>query len=199
MTPTTQATAPLDIMDDDTLDQAIATAKAHAAELRKWAQMWWDAWNTQDLDGVVALVHEDIVYEDPSMMGEHIRGRAQFRAFVEMFFRAFPDALFEQSEWPIYLATEGVGVAAPWRVTGTFTGDMRGGPSPMALAPTGKRVDIKGVDLYEYRDGLLHKWASVVNPLEMLEQLGIAPVRSALPILVRVQRALAPLVRILGK
>ena len=95
MTPTTDhTTAKLDIMDDDTLDRAFATAKAHAAELREWAQKWWDAWNTQDLDGVVALVDEDIVYEDPAMLGEHIRGRAQFRAFVEMFFRAFPDAVF---------------------------------------------------------------------------------------------------------
>src|ERR1700736_1169635 len=119
MTSTTRTTAKLDIMDDDSLDQAFATAKAHAAELREWAQKWWDAWNTQDLDGVVALVDENIVYEDPAMLGEPIRGRAQFRAFVEMFFSAFPDALFEQSEWPIYLATEGVGIAAPWRVTGT--------------------------------------------------------------------------------
>jgi hypothetical protein len=93
MTPTTDhTTAKLDIMDDDTLDRAFATAKAHAAELREWAQKWWDAWNTQHLDGVVALVDED-----PAMLGEHIRGRAQFRAFVEMFFRAFPDAVFEQS------------------------------------------------------------------------------------------------------
>jgi hypothetical protein len=81
MTPTTDhTTAKLDIMDDDTLDRAFATAKSHAAELREWAQKWRDAWNTQDLDGVVALVDEDIVYEDPAMLGEHIRGRAQFRA-----------------------------------------------------------------------------------------------------------------------
>jgi len=54
MTPTTDhTTAKLDIMDDDTLDRAFATAKSHAAELREWAQKWRDAWNTQDLDGVV--------------------------------------------------------------------------------------------------------------------------------------------------
>lgn len=196
MTTTDQpAATAMDALTDSRIDDAVATLRAHSDQMREWAQKWWDAWNAYDVDGIVALVSPDIVYEDPSMLGNHIRGRDEFRAFITMFFRAFPDAKFEQSEWPIYAALEGIGVAAPWRVTATFTGDMRGGPSPLALAPTGRRVDITGVDLYEFRDGQLWKWTSVVNALDMAEQLGIAPITTALPLLVRVERAIAPLLR----
>jgi steroid delta-isomerase-like uncharacterized protein len=184
-----------EIFDEAKLDAAFATLREHADRLGAWADGWLAAWNTHDLDAVVGLTHPDIVYVDPSMFGEHITGHAQFRSFVAAFWRAFPDATFHSSDWPVHVALDGVGVAVPWRVTGTFTGDWKGGPSPLELAPTGRAIDVTGVDLYQFHDGVLLRWESVVDVLDIAQQVGIAPLGKALPTLVRLQRALAPLLR----
>jgi steroid delta-isomerase-like uncharacterized protein len=188
-------TTPADGLDEARLERSGATLRENVDALREWAVAWWIAWDAHDTEAVAALVHDEIVYEDPSMLGEQIRGKAQFHDFVAMVFRAFPDLRFEQSDWPMYVPLDGVGVAFPWRARGTFTGDMRPGPSPFQLAPTGKAIVVEGVDLYELRDGLLLRWAGIANGLEMLDQASGASFRRVLPLIVRGQRALAPLLR----
>ncbi|BCI87650.1 hypothetical protein NIIDMKKI_28560 [Mycobacterium kansasii] len=162
--------------------------------LRNWAEKWLKAWNSHDVDAVTAVVTDDIVYEDPSMFGQHIIGKPDFGAFLQMFWRAFP-MLFRDPGSP-YLALLGTGVAVPYRVTGTFTGDLYG-PSPLTLAPTGRRADITGVDLYEFRDGLLSHWISVIDGLALAQQLGLAPpARSTMfRLAMRMQRLAAPAMR----
>ena len=66
-----------------------------AGELSDFLERWETAWNTHDLDLLEALVTEDIVCEDPAMFGETAHGRHEFRAFTELFFRAFPDVHLE--------------------------------------------------------------------------------------------------------
>ena len=130
------------------------------------------------------------------MLGEPVCGKASFREFVEMVFRAFPDLEFEQLPgWPMYMPLAGVGVGFPWRASCTFTGDMRPGPSPFGLAPTGSRIVTEGVDLYEVKAGLLSRWRAFANGLDMLEQVTGPRMRRLLPTAVRVQRGLAPLAR----
>lgn len=170
-----------------------------ADELRHWAHAWLTTWNSHDLEGVVALVTDDFVYEDPSMLGDHIVGKDQFRAFLQAVWTAFPDLTFEVPTTP-YVALGGVGMAIPWRTTGTFSGDFRGGPSPLQLAPTGRAFDLRGVDLYEYRDGLLSRWVSVVDSMDLARQLGVMPKRDSrlFPLMILAQRLAAPLIRRAG-
>lgn len=196
-TPDAESLTPAEILTAGTITQTSSATAQHIDELRDWSQAWWRAWADHDAERIAGLVHENIVYEgDPSMLGELVQGRGPFQEFVEMVFRAFPDLEFEQLRgWPMYLPLEGVGVAFPWRASCTFTGDMRPGPSPFGLAPTGGRIVTEGVDLYEVRDGLLFRWRAFANGLEMLEQVAGPGMRRALPLAVRVQRWLAPLVR----
>ena len=104
---------------------------ARAGELDAHLARWETAWNTHDLDGLAALVTEDIVCEDPAMFGETVHGRREFRAFAEMFFRAFPDVRLEGTG-ALYPALHGTGLALPWRMTGTFTGELAFWGSAMA-------------------------------------------------------------------
>ncbi len=155
---------------------------ARAGELDDFLGRWETAWNTHDPGGLEALVTEDIVCEDPAMLGETAHGRHEFRAFSELFFRAFPDVHIE-STGAVYLAFEGTGMALPWRLTGTFTGELqfwgkRYGSKPPALAPTGRAVDINGIDLYEFRDGLISRHTLIYDPVDFSQQIGLLPSRA---------------------
>jgi steroid delta-isomerase-like uncharacterized protein len=150
-----------------------------ADELRSFVSRWERAWNSHDLDELEELVTEDITWEDPAMLGETVHGRAEFRAFTETLFRGLPDVRFDGIGAP-YLALEDERLALRWRMTGTFTGDLalwgkRFGPTAPAFAPTGRRVDIEGVDLYEFRDGLICRWIIVYDLFGLSQQLGLLP------------------------
>ncbi|MFF2552974.1 ester cyclase [Nocardia sp. NPDC058058] len=161
--------------------------------LRDWSRAWLRAWNTYDADAALALVTPDFEYLDPSMFGDAIVGRAAFRDFLDMMWHAFPDMAMEIPATP-YVPLTGTGLAVPWRLTGTFTGELRASPE-LTIAATGRAFDIHGIDLYTYRDGLLSQWTSVADQLDLARQLGLIPdphsrqVRYAL----RAQRLVAPL------
>jgi steroid delta-isomerase-like uncharacterized protein len=150
-----------------------------AAEVTEWAKPWLEAWNAHDLDALTALVTDDISWDDPATLGETVHGRDEFRAFTRTFFDAIPDVHFEGTGSP-YLAPDGPRLAVPWRMTGTFTGELawwgkRYGPDPPAFAPTGRRLDLEGVDLYELRDGLLARWTIHYDLFALSQQLGLVP------------------------
>ena len=92
-------------------------------------------------------------------------------------------------------------------MTGTFTGDLavwgkRYGANPPAWAPTGRRVDIEGVDLYEFRDGLISRWDYRLRPVRHVTATGTACLRAdsrMVPVMVRVQRMMARLRRRRGR
>jgi ketosteroid isomerase-like protein len=150
-----------------------------AGELEDFLGRWETAWNTHDLDELEALVTEDIVCEDPAMFGETVHGRSEFRAFIELCFRALPDVHVE-STGALYLSHQGTGMALPWRLTATFTGELalwgkRYDAKPPTLAPTGRAVDIDGIDLYEFRDGLISRYTLIYDPVDFSQQIGLLP------------------------
>lgn len=152
-----------------------------AGELGDFFACWEAAWNDHDLDQLDALVTEDIVCEDPAMFGETAHGRGEFRAFIETFFRAFPDVHLE-SPGTLYPALEGTGLALPWRMTGTFTGELalwgrHYGSKPSTWAPTGRPIDIDGIDLYEFRDGLISRQTLIYDLYDFSQQIGLLPPR----------------------
>jgi hypothetical protein len=164
-------------------------------------ERWETAWNTHDLGLLETLVTEDIVWEDPAMFGETVHGRGEFRAFNEMLFRAIPDVRFEGTG-DLYPSLAGNGLALPWRMTGTFTGELafwgkRYGSKPPAWAPTGRALDIQGVDLYEFREGLISKWTIVYDLYGFSQQVGLLPARDReiTSLVLRAQRIIASRMR----
>ena len=195
-----QATQALEQLDED-LQRLPERWVPRADELRDFLARWGEAWNSHNLDELEKMVTEDITWEDPAQFGETVHGRAEFRAFSEMLFRMMPDVRFEGLGVP-YFPTQGDGIALRWRWTGTFTGDAafwgkRFGATPMAYAPTGRRVDLEGVDIYEFRDGLIARWTIVYDLLGLSQQMGIIPRSDSrvMPLVVRAQRLAARLRR----
>lgn len=149
----------------------------HAGELQGFLDRWGQAWNAHDLDVLEGLVTEDITWDDPAMHGETVHGRAEFRAFTETFFHAFPDVHLDDNG-PLHFAIAGAALALPWRMTGTFTAELalwgkQFAAEPPTIPPTGKSFDIHGVDLYEFREGLLSEWTIVYDLMGFSQQIGL--------------------------
>jgi predicted ester cyclase len=163
---------------------------------REWAHNWVDAWNARDPEAIATLVTDDIIYDDPGMYGELVVGKEHFKANLEMVFRAFPDILFYPSEWPAMFSLDGDHMAAPVQCRTTFSGDLKGGPSKMALAGTNASVDVFCLDLYEFRDDKLCKWTALNQEFALARQAGLLPSNDLLvAVLVRLQRLVAPFMR----
>jgi steroid delta-isomerase-like uncharacterized protein len=153
---------------------------------------WAEALNSHDLDVLDALVCEDVTWVDPAMFGDTVRGRAKVRAFHETLLHGFPDIRFQRVASP-YAALEGGGVAQRWRMTGTFTGNLRLWGTAAAYAPNRRSLDLEVVSLYEFRAGLICHWAIHYDLLDFSQQIGILPPRDSrmLPLAVRAQRLVA--------
>ena len=92
-------------------------------------------------------------------------GPEGFRHFFTELRTAFPDLHLSVEQ----LVADDDIVAFAYTVTGTQQGPF------MGFAPTGKRVQVRGMQLGTFADGkLVERWGSS-DQLGMLQQLGLAP------------------------
>jgi ketosteroid isomerase-like protein len=101
-----------------------------------------DAFNRHDVDTVMALMTDDVVFENtsPAPDGERYEGQAAVRAFWDRLFRDSPSAVFEAEE----LAVMGDRAVVRWRYS-WGTGHVR------------------GIDLFKVRDGKVAEKFSYVK------------------------------------
>jgi hypothetical protein len=174
-----QQDAPITTLEhlNDDLGDLSANWQPRAQELRDFLERWEQGWNTHDLDALEEMVSEEIVWEDPAMHGETVHGRAQFSAFTETFFRAFPDVTFQGVGTP-FVDLAGAWMGVRWRMTGTFTGELQIWSKelsvpPATIAPTGNSFDLEGIDLYELHDGVLANYYIHYDLHGLSQQLGL--------------------------
>lgn len=141
---------------------------------------WADAWDSHEVDRVLALMSEDIEYRDDGWP-KPMRGHADVREFLESNWRAMPDLKFEILAGPYVIPGE-PRAAIHWRGWATHTGPIE----PPGFAPTGRRWEIDGVDFHEYRDGRVCKLRVAFDQLSVSRQLGLMPAAGG-----RAERALA--------
>jgi steroid delta-isomerase-like uncharacterized protein len=158
-----------------------AAAAPHTAE---FAAAYLDAWNSHDVDRLLARMTPDVVYDD-SAWPVTMRGHEDVRRVLEHAWGAFPDMRFEIVEGPYCLGENKV--AFWWRGTGKMTGRL----DPPGFAPTGRRWRVEGADFHEYRDGLISRLRIVFNLAEASQQLGLMPTPGS-----RAQRIAAALGRV---
>jgi steroid delta-isomerase-like uncharacterized protein len=130
---------------------------------------WRDAWNSHEIDGVLALMTEDVEARDDSWL-KLMRGHADVREFLEAIWLAMPDMMFEVLSGPYLIAGEPC-AAFHWRGWATLTGPLE----PPGFAPTGRRWEVDGGDFYEFRDGRVCKLRTVYDVLSVSRQLGLLP------------------------
>ena len=119
----------------------------------------------KDADALSATHHEDIV-ENFLVLGP-IEGKANAKAFFAELFAAAPDLEFTIERVMGVDETTAVG---QWRLKGTFTG----GPF-QGIEPTGRVLDIRGIDVMEFEDGLLRNNTIYYDGLSFARQVGLLP------------------------
>ena len=110
------------------------------------------------------LIAEDIVYHGPAMLGE-VRGREGFKQLLGIFRAAFPGFETEVKQ----LVAEGDVVAAWHTHRGRHTGEFAGVP------PTGKAVEVDGLELLRVRDGRIAEFWHMDDFLGLMQQVGAVP------------------------
>src|SRR3954465_11090645 len=115
--------------------------------LAGFAQEWLAAWNSHEPDTLLALMTDDIVYDD-SAWPTTMRGHDDVREFLDHSWRGIPDLRFDEGAGPFVPPPDPK--AAFW---GNGFGTHTGRVDPPGLAATGKRLEFDGADFHEYRDG----------------------------------------------
>jgi steroid delta-isomerase-like uncharacterized protein len=153
------------------------------------ARSYFDAMDRRDAAGMAAHWREDGV-EDVVPVGL-MRGREELRDFFASMFAALPDARTTVTR----LVAGEQSCAVEWRLEGTFDGAPY-----MGIEPTGKHVELRGLDLLELEDGELVSNTAYFDGAGFARQIGMLPpdgsgadraMKSAFNALTKARRALA--------
>ncbi len=129
-------------------------------EQKRAITQWAVYWSAHDLERLLRLFTADVVYEDVPM-GVVTRGATELRTFAEKVLSRFPDITFElQSGF-----TDGSRGGAEWVMQGTR--DLPGRPT------AGKRVEVRGVSVFEFAGDKIRRCSDYWDMATYLEQLGV--------------------------
>jgi steroid delta-isomerase-like uncharacterized protein len=130
----------------------------NAAALTKFAE----AVNTGNYDLFTAVVAPDCVDHDPA--AGQVAGPQGYRALFSEMRRAFPDMKVEVAA----LVADEYAIAFAYTFSGTQNGPLMGIPA------TGRKVEIRGMQISKFADGkMVERWGSS-DQLGMLQQIGAA-------------------------
>ncbi len=137
--------------------------------MSEWAdeffRNWQIAWNTGSA-AVLEYVTDDIEYWDVTLE-QPIRGRDAYAKHCDGFFAAFTELDWSMREPVVH---EGDRVAEPWAFRG-----LNSGPLWIGLPASGKWLETKGTDIFEFRDGKVCREHSFYDVVSSLRQLGLWP------------------------
>lgn len=126
-----------------------------------------ELWNANDRDGFLALFDNSAVFLDPTT-GQQLSGREELRTgWYDAVMDGSPDREIKDA----VVFGEGELVCLQGRLVGTHTGTWHGPAGD--LPPTGKRIDLPFVQIFEVRDGKVTRSWQYGDRLLMLEQEGI--------------------------
>ena len=132
----------------------------NAATMRRF----YEHINAGDVEGFAALISDDVVEHDE--MPGFPPTKEGVKQFFAAYMAAFPDLRMDAED----VLTSGDKVVARVRVTGTHQGEFMGMP------PTGKNIDVQGIDIVRFGDdGLGCEHWGVFDAMKMMQQLGAVP------------------------
>ena len=137
---------------------------------RELLDYYVERYNAKDLDAVMDLYAEDAVQLMPDGI---FKGREAIRERLARDLEACPDVHHTVRSF----VEQGDAFADEWTFVGTHTGPFRM-PDGTQLPPTGKRMEIKGMELCVVRDGKLVVDNLYYDNLAVLAQLGLVPERA---------------------
>jgi steroid delta-isomerase-like uncharacterized protein len=138
------------------------SAKSRAVE--KVARSYFDAIAAKDAEAAAGHWAEDGV--DDVVPLAVLRGREQIRAFMRESYAAVPDA-----DWAVKrVVADDRHAVVEWRMRGTFSGS-----SFQGIEPTGKHVELRGLDLLEVDDDQIVSNSAYYDGAAFARQVGMMP------------------------
>ncbi len=133
------------------------------AIIRRWIE---EGWNRGNLDVADELYAADFFAESMEDGVEDLQGIKDVKEMVRRIRTAFPDIHFSID----YLIAEADMVVGAFTLQGTHQGDL------YDLAPTGRRVQFKAIDVWRIQDGKIsERCTAVADHFSLLKQLGAIP------------------------
>src|SRR4051795_5140219 len=136
------------------------------------------------VEGHARSYFEALAARDPEAMAGHwspdgvedivplavFRGPEQVKAFFRGLFSAVPDVETTVSR----VVADDKHAVVEWRMTGTFNGSPFQG-----IEPTGRRVDLRGLDILEIQDEQILSNTGYYDGAEFARQVGLLPPRDS--------------------
>jgi steroid delta-isomerase-like uncharacterized protein len=123
-----------------------------------------EVWNQGNYANLNNLVADHVVIHTTGPGGD-IHGHEGIRQFYSMMRAGFPDLHFTVEDQ----IAHGDKVVTRWSARGTHRGAFQGIP------PTGKQVDITGMDIDRFVDSKVVECWALIDELGMMQQLGVVP------------------------
>ena len=137
------------------------------SSLRDLAEQGAQLYNAGDVEGLVNLYTEDATLVTPFGTFE---GRAAIHEATSRDKAAFPDRAVTRD----VIVEQGDTLAAEYTFVGTNAGPLAM-PDGTELPPTGKRVEFKGMELLQFRDGKAVVDHDYWDNMAVAAQLGVLP------------------------
>ena len=123
-----------------------------------------EIWNRKDFALANDIISGDCAtYVHDPLTPAAGQGPAGFTGLVNVYKTAFPDAQCSVEE----IIADGDTVAVRWTARGTHKGDL------MGIAPTGRSVDVAGIDIYRFKNGKITEARTLWDAMGFAQQLGI--------------------------
>jgi steroid delta-isomerase-like uncharacterized protein len=137
--------------------------------LEKVIAAYGAAWNSHDIEAILAMHTDDSVFENHTSGGKGV-GKEAIRGILKGVFATFPDIRFDARRTYV---RDGL-VTQEWTATGTLASPMTRGST--TVRPTGKPVSWDGVDVIPFVENLVARKDVYVDSLGFLRALGFTDV-----------------------
>jgi steroid delta-isomerase-like uncharacterized protein len=124
----------------------------------KIGQRWCDAWNSHNVDQLLAVFTHDVFYEDVTL-GAVNHGSAELAKFAQSFFTAVPDAHAQCVNTAVHAGHGTI----EWIFSGTDVGIFK----------TGKPFSVRGVSVIDVRGGRIARNSDYYDAATIMREVGI--------------------------
>jgi steroid delta-isomerase-like uncharacterized protein len=135
------------------------------ADLKQAIDRYNEAWNSHDLDAIMAMHAPDMVFDNHTA-GESASGE-EARGHIGSIFETWPDIEFTTRR--LYVREDLV--VQEWTASATHAKTMRRGD--LVAEPTGNRVTWDGLDVIPFEDGLVKRKDVYSDSVSILRQVGL--------------------------
>lgn len=136
-----------------------------SARLEEKIDRYNEAWNSHDLDGIMALHGPGMVFENHTA-GETVEGEA-VREHVAGIFATWPDLAFETRRR--YVREDLV--VQEWTARATHRSTMRRGD--LVAEPTGRKIEWEGLDVIPWENGVITRKDVYSDSIAILRGVGL--------------------------